>query len=258
MDISLFPVGLALFVGVGVWLAMRYLNGRQSSQPVVVPVKANLPAIVQLVAAAFAGNKPMVKLALDEAFETEWKEGDQILQVLEYAIFEVEQRSIDPNKRAYVIEAIAKFTGLTEADVIEAVKRDLKPKLPAAPVVAPFIVFALLSLGLCGSAGAAYPSHINADIKGPQRFYPTPDITVVDPPLARDYHGQLVSLDVVYPRYATGDSVDYDELAHSVPRYDAPLGFMERGPVRRGALGIARGAARIITAPFRFLFRRGC
>lgn len=265
MDISLFPIGLALFTGVAVFVVMRYLQARRAGQNPVLPVRPNLPAIVQLIAAAFAGNKPMVKVALDAAFEAEWKEGDPVLQVLEYAIFEVEQRSVDPNRRAYVIEAIAKFTGLTEAEVIESIKQDIKPR-PVLPAATPLVGAALALCLFCGSASAGYPGQ---DIQGPQRFYPAPDVTIVDQPLCRDRNGRLCDYKpaVSYPRYATGDSVCpycpgpplVEPNYPAVPRFDAPASTSQRsGFMRRGVGRVLRGVGRVVSAPFRLLFRRGC
>lgn len=145
---------------------------------------------------------------------------------------------------------------------------------------------------------AAGPSHWHADVIGPQRFYQADRGTVVDPPLMRDARGQLVEYQpVAYPRYATGDSpvggeqfVNYEvpegiNSGHYVTEYRdyqdergfwrrGPVRrfvsfpfrrgepFMERGPVRRwianGNHPAARGAWRVVSAPFRFLFRRRC
>jgi hypothetical protein len=240
--------------GIVVFVLIRYLGtGKQGPSPVRVdPGQA-----VRLFEAAIAGNKPMVIESLRKAFEFDIGTGKLPAIISEWALFEVEQRVKDPARPAYVIEAVAKFTGLTQEEVLAIVREDFTvgpvpivvPTLPAAPKPALAATAALLLFFMPSVAFPASPiTTWGMPVTGPQRFYEKPSGLIVDPPLMRDAKGQLVEYkSVSYVRYATSDTrpvqppdgTYYQQTAYD--RREQYVGWWEQGPARR-----------FVSAPFRW------
>ena len=259
------PLGAAVFGGLTVFVAMRYLaTGRKGP----FPVRVDLGQFRKLREAAEAGNRPMMIDAVRKAFELDLASSPLTDIIAEWARFEVQRNAKDPTKSMFVIDGIAKFTGLTREEVLPVVLEDFTPKPAVSPAV-PVVAAALLLL-LPGVASAASPQMTwGMPVKGPQRFYESAPALRSDPPLMRNQHGQLVSFTPV--NHAGDALVGLNTLPVQPPEgsyyqpvyYHNGTAFMQRGPVRRWIANrqpvrrVGRAAGRVILAPFRFLFRRG-
>lgn len=240
----------AVFGGLVVW---AFYRNRAAGNPSAVRV--NPGQFVKLIEGVLAANKPMVIEALRKSFELDLTTGSTEAAIAEWALFQAQQRVNDPSRPAPVIEALAKFNGLTEAEVLAIIREDFTPKpaptpiTPAFPAVTTTVAAIFLALLMMpGSAQASYP-------QGPQEFRPTRPLGLTcDPPAARDQYGRLVECRPI--GYCIGVSVGDGPTHYAPPVYycssNQPVAFMRRGPVRRGFVG----AARIVSAPFRFVFRR--
>lgn len=115
--------------GLVVFVLMRYLGGGRQG---VSPVRVHAGQFAKLIEGAIAGNKTMVTEALRQSFELDLTGGHLPSVLAEWALFQAEQRVKDPNKPAPAIEAIAKFTGLTQEEVLAIIREDFAPR-PATP-----------------------------------------------------------------------------------------------------------------------------
>jgi len=180
--------------GVVVFVFMRYLRGGKQG---VSPVRVNPGEAAKLFEAAIAGNKPMMIEALRKAFELDLQNMPLNGVITEWAVDDIRKRLGDASHPAYVIEAIAKFTGLTPAEVFAIVKEDFTPKraTPVAPAPAVAVTAALLLFVLPSIAWSASPvSSWGMPVTGPQRFYERDAVLRADPPLRRDRQGQLIPI----------------------------------------------------------------
>lgn len=280
--ITLLGIGAALPIGAFVlgcllvFAVMRYWGGGRSG---VIPVRIYPGQAFKLFEAAQAGNKPMVIEALRKAFELDLAKTPLNNILSEWALDDVQKRMKDPAHPAYIIDAIAKFTGLTPEEVFATVKEDFTPKesTPAVPVVAAAAL--LLCLCLPSTSSAAYPAGQTwgMPVQGPQRSYGKPAALIQDPPLMRDQQGQLVAFKPQPAAYYTGGSLPVepdvsmpiqppDGSQYQPVNYsNGSVGFWQRGPVRRFIANrqpvrrAGRFVGRVALAPFRFIFRRrGC
>lgn len=254
--ISLFFMLSGLVLGgVVVFVLMRYLRGGKQG---VLPVRVDPGQAAKLFEAAIAGNKPMMIEALRKAFELDLQNMPLNGVITEWAIDDIQKRIGDASHPAYVIEAIAKFTGLTPAEVFAVVKEDFTPKraTPVAPAPAVAVTAALLLFVLPSIACSASPvSSWGMPVTGPQRFYERDAVLRADPPLMRDSRGELIEYKPVsYVRYATSDTWPVqppnDAYFQPVVYQQQQVGFWQRTRVRR----LAAAPIRLIGR----LFRRRC
>lgn len=244
--------------GVVVFVLMRYLRSGKVGPS---PVRVDPGQAAKLFEAAIAGNKPMMVEALRKAFELDLQNMPLNGVITEWALDDIQKKIANKSHPAYVIEGIAKFTGLDPAEVFAIVKEDFTPK-PATPAVpAPAVVppLALLLFFLPSIAFPASPappvSTWGMPVTGPQRFYERESVLRADPPLMRNERGELIDFKPVsYVRYATSDSWPVqppsDAYFGPVVYQQQQVGFWQRTRVRR-----------VAAAPFRLigrLFRRRC
>lgn len=213
------PLGAMLLGGLLVWVYMRYATGGKVGPS---PVHVNPGAAVSLFQAALAGNKPMVIDALRKAFELDLQSSPVTDIISEWALDDIQKRMKDPAHPALIINAIAKFTGLTPEEVFSVVQADFTPK-PAAPanptavIPVPAVAVATTTailLVLCSSdfshARGAMPQTWGMEVTGPQRFYERSMLPANDTPLKRDRSGQLIPMgDCVLPDKGPTIYVDY-------------------------------------------------
>lgn len=241
--------------GVVVFVLMRYLRSGKVGPS---PVRVDPGQAAKLFGAAIAGNKPMMIEALRKAFELDLQNMPLNGVITEWALDDIQKKLGNKSHPAYVIEAIAKFTGLDPAEVFAIVKEDFTPK-PATPTVpAPVVAVsaALLLFFLPSIALSASPvSTWGMPVTGPQRFYERESVLRADPPLMRNERGELIDFKPVsYVRYATSDSWPVqppsDAYFRPVVYQQQQVGFWQRTRVRR----LAAAPVRLICR----LFRRRC
>lgn len=256
---GLFLITIALAV-----VAFRYAMAARTGN-FMPPVVVNPGAAQRLIAAALTGNKDAVLMAASEALHLSLTDGSLEQKLLQLGFADVQRQIADPNGKAPVIKAIAHFTGLTEQQVFDILKVELlgppgstpQPSaLPPAPAVA--AVALVLTLCLAGSASAASP------IASPPRWYPAEQKIVIDSPrfyspVLESQRGEILLPNHEYQQVGYYTNELYPNSYYQNGNYcSGSAGFMQRGPVRRWISGgrVLRGTGRVISAPFRFLFRR--
>lgn len=253
--LSFVSLGLLLIVAALVVGLIMALAARKPGSNVVVASGA----AKKLVSIAMTGNVDAVVAAAIDSFHLHFAAGSLPEKLLQAGFAEVQRNVSDPNGKTPLIDAIANFTGKTRQQVFDTFKAELDgPAAPATPAPVTAAAAAVLLLFALPSFAA---DTWGMPVKGPQRFYESHSPLRVDPPLMRDQRGQLVEYQpVAYVRYAKGDTspIQPPDGSYYQPVYACQsnyVGFWDRGPARR----VARGAARVVTAPFRLvgrLFRR--
>ena len=263
---ALFLIGAAaLFAGVRYALAAR--TGQSPAPPIVLAPDAAR----KLIAVALTGNTAAVLQAAGDALHIHLNEGSLEEKLLNLAFADVQRKLQNTNtKDTPIITAIAHFTGKSEQEVFDILRASAHAPHTPVPQLIPTVVASLLCL-------FAFPVFAASPIGMPQRWEAPEQKVVLDPAIFRSDIQSVEMREVLFPNdgqvsYENG----YYETYHG--NYCDERGFWQRGPVRRwvsngrhpiarggvrvvGAVGrgvgfVARGAARVVSAPFRWLFRR--
>lgn len=253
-------VGLILVcVGLAV-VAFRYAMAARSGN-VMPPVIINPGAALKAIQDALEGNSAAALTALGESFHLDVVNGSVEEKLLIAGFKELRRRAADPNAKMPAIDYIAHFSGKSREQVIAFLEAEADVSTaPAAPAVPAAAAIAALLLAFCLAA----PASAASPLRLPDRWEPSETKIVLDSPVFYSPIYESQRQEILLPNNAYKPVACYGQpcpCAYYATEYQQS--YYQNGRwypgklVGRAAGSAARFVGRVVSAPFRWLFRRG-